>query len=121
VAAEAMLTGLPGIVTIGGGPSEYVEDGVTGLHVRCNDVGHMADAIEKLLSSPVLRKHLGEAARRHAVTAFDPATLAERTTEVYHRVLNLAARRFRKPCSVARREPVLNASGNVPYGKSEGT
>jgi len=91
VVPEAMLSGLPNIVTIGGGPSEYIEQGVTGLHVPRNDVGAMAAAIEKLVVSPELRKQMGAAGREFALREFDPATLAEQMVAVYRQVLSRSA------------------------------
>lgn len=88
VAAEAMLSGIPSIVTIGGGPSEYVRHRVTGLHVPSNDVDAMADAIEELILSADLRRRMGQAARKDALREFDPHSLAEQTVAVYHRVLS---------------------------------
>jgi glycosyltransferase involved in cell wall biosynthesis len=88
VAAEAMLAGLASIVTIGGGPSEYVRDGVTGLHVPRNDVPAMADAIERLITDPVLRQNLGQAARQYALREFDPQAIADQTVALYRRILS---------------------------------
>jgi glycosyltransferase involved in cell wall biosynthesis len=87
VVAEAMLSGLPTIVTAEGGPAEYVEAGVTGLHVPCGDVAAMADAIELLASSPEMRARMGRSARAFAVNEFDPVRLALQVVEVYDRVL----------------------------------
>lgn len=88
VVPEAMLSGLPNVVTLGGGPAEYVVDGETGLHVPCGDVGAMADAVEKLLESPEMRRRMGTSAREFAMTEFDPATLAEQTAAVYRNILS---------------------------------
>ena len=88
VVAEAMLCGLPNVVTIGGGPSEYIQAGVTGLHVPCNDANAMADAIETLITSPEARQQMGQAAREYALREFAPATLAEQTVALYRQVLS---------------------------------
>lgn len=88
VAAEAMLCGLPNIVTIGGGPSEYVRHGTTGLHVPCSDVSAMAEAIHTLVVSPGLRQQMGKAAREHALREFDPESLARQTVALYRQVLS---------------------------------
>lgn len=90
VAAEAMLCGLPNVVTIGGGPAEYVRHGSTGLHVPCNDVSAMANAIQTLIVSPDLRQQMGKAAREDALRAFDPELLAQQTVALYRQVLSKA-------------------------------
>ncbi len=87
VAAEAMLAGLPNIVTQGGGPAEYVKPGVTGLHVPRGDVAALADAIETLITSRELRQQMGQAARQFALTEFSPTELANQTSQLYRRLL----------------------------------
>ena len=88
VVAEAMLSGLPNIVTIGGGPSEYLEDGVAGLHVPRKDVSAMAAAMEKLILNPELRQQMGRAGRKYALREFNPTILAEQTVSVYRELLS---------------------------------
>lgn len=90
VAAEAMLAGLPNIVTMQGGPAEYVQNGVTGLHVPRGDVDAMADAIETLIASPELRQKMGQAARNYALREFSPAVLTNQTASLYRRLVGSA-------------------------------
>lgn len=87
VAAEAMLAGLPNVVTMQGGPAEYVKNGVTGLHVPRGDVDALADAIETLIKSPELRQQMGHAARKYALAEFSPTELANQTTQLYRELL----------------------------------
>jgi len=63
VTLEAMALSKPVVGTAIGGTAEIVEDGVTGILVPPNDPKSMADAIDKLLSTPDLRKRMGEAGR----------------------------------------------------------
>ncbi len=88
VVPEAMLSGLPCVVTLDGGPAEYIVDGKTGLHVPRGDIQAMADAIEKLILSQTLRQHMGRAAREFALQEFDPTLLGEETVAVYQQVLS---------------------------------
>ncbi len=90
VAAEAMLAGLPNVVTMGGGPAEYVQHSVTGLHVPRGDVDAMADAIEALISSPEMRQRMGQAAREYALREFSPAELTNQTVTLYRRLVDSA-------------------------------
>lgn len=64
VILEAMASGVPVVVTRGGGPQYQVEEGVTGFVV---DQGRgYAEAIARLQTDPALRMSMGCAARRHA-------------------------------------------------------
>jgi glycosyltransferase involved in cell wall biosynthesis len=90
VAAEAMLMELPNIVTMGGGPAEYVQNNVSGLNVPRGDVDAMADAIEALITSPETRQRMGQAAREYALREFSPAELANQTVALYRRLVDSA-------------------------------
>jgi glycosyltransferase involved in cell wall biosynthesis len=70
---EAMWVGIPPVVFAHGGPSSMVTDGVSGLVVS-DDRGY-ARAVDRLAGDPQLRARLGEGARRHARSNFDPARL----------------------------------------------
>lgn len=71
VVAQAMVNGLPVIITNSGGAVEIVEDGVSGFIVPKKDVNKLADAI-LLLSSDELRcKNIGANARKRIELYFD--------------------------------------------------
>jgi glycosyltransferase involved in cell wall biosynthesis len=97
VVAEAMLCGLPSIVTADGGPAEYIEHGATGLCVPRGDVGAMADALDQLIASADLRQQMGAAAREFAVREFEPHALAQQVVNVYYRVLRRSAEGAAEP------------------------
>jgi len=61
VLLEAMSFGLPIVATRAGSIPELVKDGVNGLLVPPADPTALAEAIERLLDSPVLRKQYGQA------------------------------------------------------------
>lgn len=63
---EALACGLPIISTRCGGPEDFVIDGWNGLLVGKNNEVELAEAIEKLLSSPVLAERLGSNSRHLA-------------------------------------------------------
>jgi glycosyltransferase involved in cell wall biosynthesis len=52
VIVEAQLAGKPVIATRGGGPSEIIEDRVTGILVSPNNPAELAGAIQELLENP---------------------------------------------------------------------
>jgi len=61
VVLEAAASGVPALVSAGGGPKYLVEDGVTGFVTSSAE--HYADAIVRLANSKELRAEMGEAAR----------------------------------------------------------
>lgn len=101
VVAEAMLSGVPNIVTIGGGPSEYMQHEVAGLHVPRNDANAMADAIEKLIESPELREQMGRSGREYALREFNPAMINEQTAELYRALLSDSSNGISKRAKIA--------------------
>jgi glycosyltransferase involved in cell wall biosynthesis len=75
VIAEAQLAKRPAIATIGGGTSEIIEDGVTGLLIPPNDSDLLAEAIAKIFSDRELTKQMIENGYRQAKTKFSIATV----------------------------------------------
>ncbi len=63
VLLEAMAAAVPVLAVGSGGPLDIVEPGQTGMLARSGDPADLADALEPLLSSPDLRRRLGEAGR----------------------------------------------------------
>ena len=55
---QYLAAGRPVIATRGGGPAEWVEDGVNGLLVPMNDAAALAGALRRLRDTPALREHL---------------------------------------------------------------
>ena len=68
---EAMAMRLPVVSTTIGAIPEIVDPGIDGLLVPPNDENALADALERLLRDPALRRSLGEAARRKVEERFD--------------------------------------------------
>lgn len=81
----------PCVVTTGCGASEVVQDGLTGYTVPPDDPAALADALDRVLSSPEQALRMGEAGRI-ALRGFTAASAAESEWEV----LEEAARRFRR-------------------------
>ena len=59
---EACAAGLAIVATRVGGNTEIIRGGVTGLLVEVNDGAGLAEALDQLLSQPMLRRQLGAAA-----------------------------------------------------------
>ena len=89
VVLEAMANGRPVVATDVGDTRKLVRSGVTGWLVPPGDVAALSRALGDLLSSsPRARMQMGEEARRFVVSEYSAARLAERTMEVYRRVLD---------------------------------
>jgi glycosyltransferase involved in cell wall biosynthesis len=71
VLAEAMAVGVPVVSAAISGIPELVEDGQTGLLVKPEDPPALADAVERLLRDPTLRRALAVAARRRIEDRFE--------------------------------------------------
>jgi alpha-maltose-1-phosphate synthase len=98
VAVEAMISGIPTIVTRAGGLAEIVTHERTGLHVSVHvdeesglrrvDVPELAAAQLRLLEDAALRQRLGQAGHDHIVNdlTFERTTL-QPLVEVYRKTL----------------------------------
>lgn len=91
---EAMGAGLPVVSTAVGGVPEAVVDGETGLLVPPRQPKALAQAMVRLAVDPDLAFRMGQAARKRAEELFDAKVMAEKTVQVYRRVL--AGRSLRK-------------------------
>ncbi len=83
---QAMLVGLPCVTTYAGSIGELAVHGQTALVVRPQDVQSLRDAIEKLIGNEILKKQLGEAARRHCRERFSYDRMLDRMETIYRQV-----------------------------------
>ncbi|MGB8014032.1 MAG: glycosyltransferase [Terriglobales bacterium] len=67
VVLEALASGVPAVVTDGGGPQFIVRAGETGFVAR--DLSEFCSCIQKLAARPAQRENMRAAARTHAMTA----------------------------------------------------
>src|SRR5437899_6546040 len=84
---EAMLAGKPVIASAAGGPTELIEDGVTGRLVPPSDVQALTRAISDLLDNPTESAAMGRRARERAVKLYDIRETTRLVEAVYERVL----------------------------------
>lgn len=82
VLMEAMGSGVPVIASNISGIPELVKDQQTGLLVPPRDAASLADALERYLTDPDLRRRLGQAGRDKVVIDFD---LKKNTTKLAQR------------------------------------
>jgi glycosyltransferase involved in cell wall biosynthesis len=80
---EGMRAGLPVVASAVGGVSECVQDGSTGILVPPRDVAAGCAALERLLSSPTLRKQMGDAGRARYEELFTLDRMMDETLSVY--------------------------------------
>lgn len=87
VIIEAMVYGIPPIVTDSGGSPELVEDGDSGIVVASGDSKAIAKAILRLAKDPALRIRMGKKARERIATHFRIEDTIQRTFDLYTDVL----------------------------------
>ncbi len=91
VIAEAMACGRAVVVSMAGGAAELVRDGIDALTHRPGDVDALAAAIQQCAEGAELRRRLGHAARRSAMSRFDAAAFTADFVDLYRRVGPMAA------------------------------
>jgi glycosyltransferase involved in cell wall biosynthesis len=80
---EAMSAGRPVVATAVGGNPEALRDGIDGFLVPPRDPPALAAAIDRLLSSPELRRRMGESARRRVEAEFSMERMVQRVAAWY--------------------------------------
>ncbi len=81
--SEAMLYGIPPIITGDWGVAEKVRPGVSGLHVKPGDEESLAAALTELLTDPGKAESFGKAARQRGVDLFTwPAVVRKLRSEL---------------------------------------
>ncbi len=80
---EAMIQGVPPIVTNVGGMPELVRHMREGLVIPSEDVDTLVYSIEKLCGDPELRKSLGTAARSKILRDFNSTATIQETLDLY--------------------------------------
>ncbi|MBV9685841.1 MAG: glycosyltransferase family 4 protein [Alphaproteobacteria bacterium] len=89
---EAQASGMPVVAGGGGGVSEIVASGVTGLLVPPGNAAAFAEAVRSLMADPRRRAAFGEAARQRVRDEHDLASAARRLNAVIDMVREAAAR-----------------------------
>ncbi len=87
---EAMAYGIPVVASRVGGISELVEDQVTGILVKSNNVNELSTAIIEILENPVKAKRMGEAAKERVKKHFTIEQMMGQLEFIYQ---NLAKRK----------------------------
>jgi glycosyltransferase involved in cell wall biosynthesis len=88
---EAAACGRPLIASDVPGCRHFVRDGIEGFLVRPGDVRQLADAIERLVLDPELRRQQGASARRRLVEGYTEAEVRKSLGETYGALLGRRA------------------------------
>jgi glycosyltransferase involved in cell wall biosynthesis len=85
---EAMSCAKPVVVAAAGGAAELFTDGVDAVGHAPGDAAALADAVARLAADAGLRRQIGAAARRTAVSRFGLKRYGEEIAAVYRRMTN---------------------------------
>jgi glycosyltransferase involved in cell wall biosynthesis len=85
---EAAACGLPLVATDIEGCRVVVREGVNGFLVPPRNPTALADALERLLQDPSLRRQMGQASRHIAEVEFDERKVLAKWLALYERVLS---------------------------------
>ena len=87
VVIEAFACGIPVVATAVGGMVEIVENGKTGYLVPYGDEKALRKKIEKLISDKILRKKIGQAARKQALSRYQESEYQRRLVKIVSTVI----------------------------------
>jgi glycosyltransferase involved in cell wall biosynthesis len=87
VILEAMLMGKPVIASRIAGPAELVIKGKTGFLFQTGNIEELAECISSLLSSPNLRREMGEAGKKRVIENFSIEKYVNQVSSVIKEVV----------------------------------
>ena len=114
---EAMASGLPVVATRVGDVPRAVEDETTGLLVTPRDPHALADALQRLLRDPALRRRMGDRGRRRVQERFDAAR-GRRDVDSLYRELIAGGSAGEPDAPMDSREPKKDPRPNPGRGPS---
>ncbi len=84
---ESMAAGLPVVATRVGGNPDLVHEGETGFLIPPGDAASLAEAIERLLAAPELRREFGRKAKAFALENFSLTRVRDQYERLYTALL----------------------------------
>ena len=84
---EAMVYGIPPVVSDTGGSAELVVDGESGIIVQPGDAPAIAEAVKRLYLDEALRESMGKAARIRIDSHFNVSQTVEQHHEFFRKIL----------------------------------
>jgi glycosyltransferase involved in cell wall biosynthesis len=91
VALEAMIAGTPVVASDVGGLRDIVSSPKVGRAFPAGRPEVLADTLFELAASPLLRKRIGEAGRKHVLKTFTWSLLAQKSLDLYAKALGSRA------------------------------
>ena len=89
VITDAMSKGLPVVASNLAGPSEIVEEGVTGLLFQPGNPTDLAEKISNLWTNPDLCRRMGQAGREKAIREYSEDVYYKRLMAVYKKAIEI--------------------------------
>jgi len=83
IPVEAGAMRKPSICTAVSGANVAIEEGKTGFIVPIKNIERLAEAIQKIISNPVLIQNMGNAARQRVVELFDQTKIVDQQIQIY--------------------------------------
>jgi len=83
VVAEAQMRGTAAIVSNIGGPTEIIEDGITGRSFEVGNSDSLASVLRELIADPAAADRMGQAGRQRALRFFREDVMVDRFVELY--------------------------------------
>jgi glycosyltransferase involved in cell wall biosynthesis len=83
VPVEAGAMRKPSVCTAVSGAEVAIEEGKTGFIVPIKNPDRLAEAIQKLITDPVLARKMGNAGRKRAVELFDEDKIVDQQIQIY--------------------------------------
>lgn len=87
VAIEAMACACPPVVPQASCFTEFVDDGIDGLHFDRSTAGSLASRVTRVLADDELRSAMGSAAREKVMTHYSEGKIVSANLELYTRVI----------------------------------
>ncbi len=84
---EAQAAGIPVVSTDVGGVKDVVKNGETGLLVESNNPQELANAMQKLIENPELRKKLGKEGQKFMLEKYSYQRFVKDSEELYYKLL----------------------------------
>ena len=89
VVTDAMSNGLPVIASGIGGPSEIVDEGITGLQFEPGNPTDLTEKIISLWADPELCRRMGQAGREKVIREYSEDMYYKRLMAVYNRAIQI--------------------------------
>lgn len=89
VVTDAMSHGLPVVVSSIAGPSEIVDEGITGLHFEPGNPTDLAEKINSLWTDPELCRRMGQTGREKVISEYNEDVYYKRLMAAYKKAIEI--------------------------------